>query len=214
MLVSVPAASMSEREVDSVVVGRAATAADLPGVVTCLARAFHEDPLWGQWSFPDEATRPRLLTRFVEFWMESALHPPWLRVADGCAAVAVWMPPGVKELTEEQERRLGSVLDDLFGYRAPELEALFAQFEAHHPEEPLHYSLGWWATDPRHAGRGIGTAVIREDLARIDAEHMPAYLENTNPRNLPRYEALGFRARSTFGPPGGPVVTTMWRDAR
>ena len=43
---------------------------------------------------------------------------------------------------------------------------------------------------------------------------MPAYLESTNPRNLPRYEALGFRARSTFGPAGGPVVTTMWRDAR
>jgi hypothetical protein len=43
---------------------------------------------------------------------------------------------------------------------------------------------------------------------------MPAYLESTNPRNLPRYEAPGFRAHSTFGPAGGPVLTTMWRGAR
>jgi GNAT superfamily N-acetyltransferase len=182
--------------------------------VACLTRAFHDDPLWGEWSFPDEATRPRLLRRFVEFWTESALHPPWLRVADDCAAVTVWMPPGVNELSEEQVSRQGPVLEDLFGPRAPELDELLALFEAHQPDQPPHYSLAWWATDPRHAGRGIGTAVIREDLARIDAEHMPAYLENTNPRNIPRYEALGFRARSTFGPAGGPVVTTMWRDAR
>lgn len=205
---------MSERPIGSGFVGRAATAADLPGVVACLTRAFHGDPLWGEWAFPDEATRPRLLQRFIAFWMESALHPPWLRVADDCAAVAVWMPPGVKELDEDQEARLGSVLEDVFGSRASDLEALLEQFEAHQPDEAPHYSLAWWATDPRHAGRGIGTAVIREDLARIDAEHMPAYLESTNPRNLPRYEALGFRARSTFAPAGGPIVTTMWRDAR
>ena len=28
---------------------------------------------------------------------------------------------------------------------------------------------------------------------------MPAFLESTNPVNLPRYEALGFERRSEFG---------------
>jgi hypothetical protein len=74
--------------------------------------------------------------------------------------------------------------------------------------------LSLWGTHRDHAGRGLGTALIHENLARIDAEHMPAYLESTNPGNLPRYEALGFRRRDEFGPPDGPVITTMWRDAR
>ena len=43
---------------------------------------------------------------------------------------------------------------------------------------------------------------------------MPAYLESTNPVNLPRYEALGFAPTGEFGPAGGPVITTMWREPR
>jgi hypothetical protein len=43
---------------------------------------------------------------------------------------------------------------------------------------------------------------------------MPAYLESTNPVNLPRYEALGFRPRAEFGYADSPVITTMWREAR
>ena len=42
---------------------------------------------------------------------------------------------------------------------------------------------------------------------------MPAHLESTNPANLPRYEALGFRRMAEFNPEGGPVIRTMWRNA-
>jgi hypothetical protein len=51
-------------------------------------------------------------------------------------------------------------------------------------------------------------------LARIDAQHMPAYLESTNPVNLARYEALGFKGRGDFSHAGCPPITRMWRDAR
>jgi hypothetical protein len=44
-------------------------------------------------------------------------------------------------------------------------------------------------------------------------ERMPAYLESTNPANVRRYEALGFRHATEFNPEGGPVIRTMWRDA-
>ena len=70
----------------------------------------------------------------------------------------------------------------------------------HHPKEP-HYYLSLWATHPDHTGRGVGTALIRDDLERLDAEEMPAYLESTNPANLPRYEALGFDRRGELRTP-------------
>lgn len=195
-------------------VGRAATNADVPAVAACLADAFHDDPLWGDWTFPDPATRAALMLPFMRFWAACGVRNPWVRMTDGAEAVAVWLPPGEPELTPSEAEALDHLLTDLFGPRKPELDALFDQFDAHHPHGEPHYYLGWWATHRAHAGRGLGTALIEDNLARIDAEHRPAYLESTNPVNLPRYEALGFEARSTLGPPGGPVVTTMWRSGR
>jgi GNAT superfamily N-acetyltransferase len=91
--------------------------------------------------------------------------------------------------------------------------ALFDYFGEHHPTDEPHYYLSLWATHHDHAGRGLGTALIHDNLTHIDAQRMPAYLESTNPANLPRYEALGFRRRAEFGPVDGPLITTMWREA-
>ncbi len=75
--------------------------------------------------------------------------------------------------------------------------------------------LGWVVqpSNPDHAGRGLGTALIHDNITHIDAQRMPVYLESTNPVSLPRYEALGFRRRAEFGPVDGPLITTMWREA-
>jgi hypothetical protein len=55
-------------------------------------------------------------------------------------------------------------------------------------------------------------ALLKENLERIDAERMPAYLESSNPKNNLRYESLGFVPVASFRAPGnGPAVTGMWR---
>jgi predicted N-acetyltransferase YhbS len=68
---------------------------------------------------------------------------------------------------------------------------------------------------PEKRGKGIGMALLEHDLALIDADGFPAYLESSNPGNNHRYAAVGFEAVADFSlPGGGPVVTTMWRPAR
>ncbi len=192
---------------------RAATAADLPAITVTLQSAFFADPLWGEWAFPDPATRREPLGRLLRAWAEAPLPHSWVRIGSEARAVAVWVPPGVQEMTPAQERDFEALTPELFGPRSPELLALFEQFEQHHPTETPHYYLCIWAAHRDHAGEGLGTKLLEANLARIDAARMPAYLESSNPANIPRYEALGFRPRSQFGPPGGPVVTTMWRAA-
>jgi GNAT superfamily N-acetyltransferase len=160
-------------------------------------------------------SRAQRLFEFMRFFALAGVRHPWVRMTEGAEAVAVWLPPGVPEFTPEEEAAFGSLLDSLFAERADKLSALLEQFDEHHAGCPgSHYYLSLWATHRAHVGRGLGTALICKNLDRIDAERMPAYLESTNPANLPRYEALGFRRRSEFGPEGGPVITTMWREAR
>jgi ribosomal protein S18 acetylase RimI-like enzyme len=195
-------------------VGRAATSEDVPAVTACLASAFSQDPVWGRWTFPEQATRHERVYELMGFWTAAAVRHGWVRMTDNAEAAAVWIPPGKSEMTEEEESRLATRLGELLGERASALNDLFNQFDEHHPEEPSHYYLSLWGAHRDHAGRGIGTALIRDNLARIDAEGMPAYLESTNPANLRRYEALGFASTGKFGPAGGPVITTMWREAR
>jgi GNAT superfamily N-acetyltransferase len=192
---------------------RDAAPQDLGIVAACLASAFYEDPLWGHWTFPDESRRQRDLLRFMGLQAELGAAQGWIAMTAGSESVAVWTPPGASYGSPEQEPLISEVLDRLFGKRAPAIHELFKQFEERIPAGRF-YHLEWWATHRRHAGRGFGASLIADNLARVDADHLPSYLESTNPVNLPRYEALGFRRVGEFAPPGGPTVTTMWREAR
>jgi len=51
-------------------------------------------------------------------------------------------------------------------------------------------------------------------LKRVDEQGVPAYLENSNPRNTKLYERVGFVTRGSIAPPGAPPLVAMWRDKR
>jgi predicted GNAT family acetyltransferase len=58
-------------------------------------------------------------------------------------------------------------------------------------------------------------ALLAENLALIDAEGLPSYLESSNPANDARYERVGFVRVGEFTTPDGVrTVTTMWREPR
>jgi GNAT superfamily N-acetyltransferase len=107
------------------------------------------------------------------------------------------------------------ILDRLVGVRAHAVVELLRRFGASHPQHEPHYYLSLLGVADRHRGRGLGIALLRENLARIDAEGAAAYLESSNPDNDKRYQALGFQPIVSFtAPEDGPTVTGMWRDPR
>ena len=84
----------------------------------------------------------------------------------------------------------------------------------HHPAEP-HWYLSVIGSDPAVRGGGFGQALMRSRLDRVDAEHAPAYLESSNPDNIPYYLRFGFEVTGEIVlPDGGPVLTAMWRQPR
>jgi GNAT superfamily N-acetyltransferase len=188
---------------------RIGTVADLDGLTTTLTAAFERDPLWS-WAFPD----PKDLAVWWRLYLRSALlRYPCVWITGECAAAAVWIPPDGTELTEEEEQRVAPLIRDLIGPRAEDVMGLLERFEASHPRERPHYYLSLLGTHPDHRGRGLGMALLTENLQRTDAEGVPTYLESTNPANDPRYERLGFRRVGEFSTPGGErTVATMWRE--
>jgi GNAT superfamily N-acetyltransferase len=189
---------------------RVAAEHDLDGVTATLTAAFEADPLWG-WAFPERDG----LEAWWRLCIGSALRYPWVWIADDYAAASVWIPPGGVELTEEEEAAVEPLIADLIGPRVAEVIDLLERFEASHPTGPPHYYLSLLGTHPNHRGKGLGMALLADNLTRIDAEGMPAYLESSNSANDHRYEGHGFARVGQFMRPDEQVtVSTMWRNAR
>jgi GNAT superfamily N-acetyltransferase len=68
---------------------------------------------------------------------------------------------------------------------------VFEQLRDHHPVQD-HWYLGTIGVDPTMWGRGLGSELLAAWLRRVDAEHMPAYLETDLEQNLRFYRRVGF----------------------
>jgi GNAT superfamily N-acetyltransferase len=170
--------------------------------------AYAAVPLWS-WAFPEQEG----LAAWWRFLLRSALRYPWVWVAEDFAAGSVWIPPNGTELTAEEEASIEPLLGKILGPRRPAVMQLLRRFENAHPKEPPHYYLSFLGTDPGHRGKGLGMALLADNLARIDAEGAPAYLESSDPVNTRRYERLGFVRIGEFMPPHDQeTISTMWRD--
>jgi ribosomal protein S18 acetylase RimI-like enzyme len=189
---------------------RNAVSADLDRAAATLAAAFASDPLW-TWAFPGGDK----LDVWWRFLVQSALRYPNVWLAGDYEAVSVWIPPGASELTDAEEERVGPLLHELIGPRALDVMVLLGRFEASHPRDRPHYYLSLLGTHPAQRGRGVGMRLLAENLAQIDEQAMPAYLESSNPANVGRYELVGFEQIGSFTTPDASrTVSTMWREPR
>jgi GNAT superfamily N-acetyltransferase len=195
---------------------RQAGDADALGVATTLALAFSDDPVWGRWAFADIDDPRDRVAPMVEFWgpfVAAALKHGGAWMALGGAAVALWVPPGLPEMDEDDEAAAASTIGRVCGGRAAHVLDAFDRFAANRPAAD-HWYLSLLATHPDHRGKGIGMELVAHRLRATDREGVPAYLESTNPVNLRRYAAAGFEPYGAFEVPDGPRVDTMWREPR
>ena len=65
--------------------------------------------------------------------------------------------------------------------------------------------------DPANQGEGHGGALMAYALARCDRDHAPAYLESSNPRNIPFYQRHGFEPLCEIQIGSSPTLVPMLR---
>jgi ribosomal protein S18 acetylase RimI-like enzyme len=195
---------------------RSAQKPDLRELAAVLGRAFHDDPVM-RWMLPDARRRARALPRlFAAIGRQHHLRGEGADIAVGenLGAAALWDAPGRWQQTPREELRMLPAVLLAFGRHAGRGRQLVDLMKQHHPEEP-HWYLAVIGSDPSVRGAGYGQALMQSRLEQVDAEHAPAYLESSNPDNIPYYERFGFEVTGEIPlPDGGPVMTLMWRRPR
>ena len=195
---------------------RRASAHDAAPLARLFAAAFTNDPIFN-WIARPGPRRAHVLEQFF-FWLLKSRAIPFGEVwmsTDGhvCAA---WLPPGTPASPGGfyEQMRLLPLFVRLCGFpRLRRGSAMADAMEKNHPHED-HYYLAFIAVAPRLQGLGLGGAMLDATVKRADEFGMPAYLENSNPRNTRLYERAGFAVRRNIAPPGAPPLISMWRNRR
>lgn len=188
---------------------RHCTAADLDTAARVLATAFVDDPVFG-WIYPDRAARPDLLVEWMVLEIGFAHRRGHTYLAHDATAATVWAPPDVSLDDEETGQAMAGLLARQLGPDAATRLAGGGGIAEMHPREP-HFYLRLVGVHPDRQGQGVGREMLAPILELCDAEDLPAYLENSNPRNEPFYRSLGFGevGRARLG--DGPELQGMWR---
>lgn len=188
---------------------RSANDSDQQAVIDVITLAFSSDPM-ARWAFPDPVKYLAVMPDVTRAFGGNGFAHGTVHLVDGGLAAAMWLPPGVDPdsdrlaaLTEKHvpEDRLGDMM------------RVFEQMGSFHPTDPCWY-LPMIGVDPACQGRGYGSALMRYATERCDRDGVAAYLESSNPRNIPLYERHGFEIIGSIQVGTSPTLVPMLRQPR
>lgn len=186
-----------------------AKAQDRERVVSAIVLAFVCDPV-ARWAWPEPHDYLTYFTDFINVFGGKGFEHGTAHSVAEFSGGALWLPPGV----QPNEEVLVSLMERSID---PErLQVVFAILEkmgGYHPAEP-HWYLPLVGVEPAKQGRGLGTALLGYALKRIDREGRIAYLESTNPANIPLYQRHGFEVVGTIQVDDSPLLFPMIRRPR
>lgn len=188
---------------------RTATPADREAMIDTLLLSFSADPCV-RYIFSKPSDFMAGWPPFVMAMGGRGLEHGTAFVSQDAAAVSLWLPPGVES---DLETMLGVLAPVVTEEKGAVLAQVGEQIRAFHPDEP-HWYLAAVGVDPSRQGEGLGSAMMKEGLRLCDAQGRPAYLESSNPRNIPLYERHGFEVIGVVQPDGYPPLYPMLRAAR
>jgi ribosomal protein S18 acetylase RimI-like enzyme len=188
---------------------RTMTEDDEASAIATVALAFVADPAT-RWTWPQPRQYLDAMPTFVHAFASGAFAHGGAFCTNGYAGVALWLPPGVRPDNERMGALMESTASPSARAAAP---ALFEQMATYHPHEP-HWYLPLIGVDPACQGRGLGDALMTFATERCDGDGFPAYLESSNPRNIPLYRRHGFEALGTVQVGSSPPIVPMLRRPR
>jgi GNAT superfamily N-acetyltransferase len=195
-----------ERIMTKSIIKTSASASDEASTIDVLVRAFSEDPV-AQWIWPDSQQYQMYFPSFVRVFGGKAFTYGSAYYVDGYAAAALWLPPDV---LPDEDTLISIFQRTVSKQTQKDVFTVFDQMGRYHPSEP-HWYLPLMGVDPLKQGKGFGSALMKHALVQCDQDNKPAYLESSNPRNIPFYERYGFELLSTIQIGTSPHIFPMLR---
>lgn len=183
--------------------------AEAPRAGSVQVMAFSSDPIM-RWFWPEPHDYVRHFPTFLRGFGGRAFEHGAAHATDDFLGGALWLPPGVGTDDEALEKLFNETVAEP---ARSEALAILERIGAAHPEEP-HWHLAFLGVDPTQQGKGIGAALLRYALARIDEQGLHGYLESSNPANVSLYQRHGFEVIREIRVGGSPPVIPMVRPPR
>ena len=178
-------------------------------VLAVMTVGFSADPT-ARWVWPDPDVYLKHFSGFTKAYAGAAFDFDAVHGIQGFKGFAMWLPPGVHSDDQGVE---ASVRASVAPTRHAEVFALFEEMGSYHPAEP-HWFLPLIAIDPLVQGSGLGSELLAYMLARCDRNQQVAYLDSSNPKNVPLYERHGFVVLGEIRSGSCPAVYPMLRKPR
>jgi ribosomal protein S18 acetylase RimI-like enzyme len=178
-------------------------------LISVMVLAFAGDPV-GRWMYRDPERYLAYFGRFIRAFAGKAFSSGTAWCIDRNLGGALWLPPGVKP----DEDAIAAILDKSVPRDVmADVNAMFSEMATYHPRNP-HWYLPTIGIEPHVHRMGLGSALLAEALRRCDQEHMPSYLESSNPTNATFYRRLGFEPLGVIRAGSSPPMMPMLRGAR
>ena len=182
---------------------------DANRALQAITLGFSTDPVQ-RWIWPEAAVYLDAKPRFAQASAGKGFDNGTVFAVEGFKAVAMWLAPGVSTDSDAMgaivaETARPEILEDLINIGISLSEA--------RPTEP-HWYLNFIACDPAYLGQGLGSALMKHALQKVDEDGAAAYLESSNPRNMTLYERHGFEAVGKVQHGSSPPLHPMVRPAR
>lgn len=174
-------------------------------MIDALVLAFRTDPAV-RWLYPKSHQYLTFFPDFVQLFGGTAFDADTAYAAENNAGTALWQAPG----SYPENQALNTLLQRTV---SPDLDTVFALFEAMsncHPEAP-HWYLALLGVEPEQQRRGYGSGLMEPVLRECDCNAQLAYLESSNPDNIPFYERHGFKVMTTIQVNDSPPIFPMVR---
>ena len=184
-------------------------ASEQDGAFATLVLAFAADPV-ERWLYPEAHEYLTHFPTFLSAFGGKAFAEKTVWRLGAFSGVALWLPPNVDLDGDAIVAVLTATVapakhDDTF--------AVLGQMDNAHPKD-AHWYLPWFGVDPIVQGGGLGSELMEHCLKVVDEDHLPAYLDSPNPRNISLYQRFGFVVTGEAQAGACPPMISMLRDAR